>query len=85
MKSPKYQPVRETDPEHFRLSSLDEESRPTKLLEQKDEEAGLPEDALLPTQEEAKPKRISITMFLWILINTLATIGIVSIVNLAEE
>lgn len=41
---------------------------------------------MLPTQEEAKPKRSgSLTMLLWILINTLATIGIVSIANLVRE
>ena len=86
MKSPRYQPARQTDPEHFRLSSFEEESRPTEVIEQKDEEAGQPEDALLPTQEEAKPKRSgSLTMLLWILINTLATIGIVSIANLVRE
>lgn len=81
MASPSGDSSKQADPENFRLSSLDEDSRPSsKLLEQKDEELGLSEDGLLPIQEEAKPKRSGgMMMLVWILVNTFATIGIVSI------
>ena len=78
---PNYQPVASADPENFRLSSLDEDKRTTKLLEHTDEEAAQSEDGLPHSQEKAKPKAGGITMLFWILVNTFATIGIVSIVD----
>ena len=86
MASPNGDSSKPSDPEHFRLSSLDEESRPLKLFEQKDEELAQSEDGLLPIQEETKPKRSgNVMMLVWILLNTFATIGIVSIARLAAE
>ena len=72
-------------PDNFRLSSPDEDKRPLEILEHADEESGRPEDALLPIEEEAKgAKRGNKMMLLWILVNTLATIGIVSLAGLQE-
>ena len=86
MASPSSDSSKQTDPEHFRLSSLDGESRPLKLFEQKDEELAQSEDGLLPIPEEAKPKRRgNVMMLVWILVNTFATIGIVRITRLAGE
>ena len=66
-------------PETFRLSSLDEDKRPIEIFEHADEELRVPEDELLPLEEEAKgAKSRNKMMLLWILVNTLATIGIVS-------
>ena len=86
MASPSGDSSKQADPEHFRLSSLDEDDRPLKLFEQKDEELAQLEDGLLPIQEEAKPKRSgSVMMLVWILVNTFATIGIVSIARLVGK
>lgn len=71
------------DPEDLRLSSLDEDSRPSKsFLDHADEEAGQPKDALLSVEEEKNqppPSSSKFMLFVWIVVNTLATIGIVSI------
>ena len=80
MASSNHQDGRAADPAQFRLSSLDEDKRPTsKLLEQTDEEAGHPENAASPVQAQAQPVGSgNLMMVIWIAVNTFATIGIVS-------
>ena len=74
------EPAQPVDSEIFRSGSLDEDKRPIELFEHAHEASRGPEDALSPTDEEVKrPKIGSKTMLLGILINTSATIGIVSI------
>ena len=81
MTSPKHS-TRPDDLESFRLSSFDEHRPSTKLLEDTEAEAEYLEDALSLTEEKAKPpKSSSIIIFMWILVNTFATIGIVSSVK----
>ncbi len=83
MSTPSPHTRRLADPEDLRLSSLDEDSRPSKsLLDHSDEESGRPEDALLFVEKEKKhspPGSSNFMLFVWIVVNTLATIGIVSI------
>lgn len=56
-----------------------------KLLEHTDEESGVPENELLPVLEEEKPpKSGGKMMIIWILVNTFATIGIVSRADLVR-
>jgi len=83
MPTPSPHSRRLADPEDLRLSPLDEDSRPSKsLLDHSDEEAGQPKDALISVGEEKKqppPSSSKFMLFVWIVVNTLATIGIVSI------
>lgn len=68
------------DPEDLRLSSLDEDSQPSKLFDHSDEEEAQPKHALLPEEKEKpkpKPGTSNGMLLIWIVINTLATIGIV--------
>jgi len=71
------------DPEDLRLSSLDEDSRPSKsLLDHSTEEGRRLNGALLPIEKEKKtspPNSSNFMLFVWIVVNTLATIGIVRI------
>ena len=74
------EPAQSVDSEIFRLDSLDEDKRPIELFEHTHEESRGLDDALSPIGEEVKRPKIRIKiMLLWILVNTLATLGIVSI------
>ena len=76
-------PSQPANPDLFRLSSLEEDVRPTtKLLQHADEESGGTQEALLSSHEETRPETGCKMMLVWILVNTLATIAIVSIANL---
>ena len=77
-------PSRPESPDVFRLSSLEEGIRPTtKLLEPTDEESGAAPDALRSDHEETRPERTGSKMLpVWIMVNTVATIGIVSTANI---
>ena len=86
MASPKYQSVKVDDPDNFRLSSLDDDSRPKILLQHYDLELGDPPDAPLPIEEKAKmAKSGSGMMTTWVIINTLTTICIVSLTPLLRR
>ena len=74
-------PSQPANPDLFPLSSFEEDVRPTtKALQHTDEKSGGPQDAQLSGHEETRPEKIGSKMMLvWIMVNTSATIAIVSI------
>lgn len=68
-----------TDPEELTLSSFDSDGQPGKLLDNSDEEAVYTDDPLADEDEKVVPAKTSTAkLVLWIIVNTFATIGIVS-------
>lgn len=81
MPTPTTQPGRLADPENVALSSLDSESRSssesTAIEKSGDEEAFLPARQASQEENQHSPRVSRAKLLLWMLANTVATIGIV--------